>query len=184
MPHVIQENTMYYMAENKRALKTVRLSFREEAKINEYLKKNPIFNGFSALARAAVLAFIEQEQLTLKRPNPSGSDSTSSHLNPIEGHIIQQRPYFLPEQNVTEDNVRHILKNGSEIEQISIMSRLLSEASWKDVWTYTTPQAMTALFSKLWFWPDSKREIWHAVLEEWKETGELVCPKELAELSP
>lgn len=155
------------MIKNKTSLKTVRLSPEEALKIDHYIKKNPIFNGFSALARTAVLAFIESESLAIG-PSPKSA-----------GDIPERRPYFLADQNMSEGQIRHILKNGSEIEQISIASRLISEAQWNDIWNYTTPEDLIRLFPKLWFWPDSRRIVWQRILEEWKETGELICPKEL-----
>ncbi len=50
-----------------------------------------------------------------------------------------RRPYFIWDYDLTEDDVRAILRGDNEYEKIQMMVRILESAHWEDVWSYLAP---------------------------------------------
>lgn len=76
------------------------------------------------------------------------------------------RPYFLWDYDLTDKDVRRILRGPNETEKIWIMSRILESASFKDVWTYTNLNEVTSLFPKLKL-KKPIRDAWQNALYVW-----------------
>lgn len=56
-------------------VRAVRLSPAEEKQVQEFLKRNPIFD-FSTLARTALMRFVKQPNMEIKSVNPRKQKST------------------------------------------------------------------------------------------------------------
>ncbi len=61
----------------------------------------------------------------------------------------KQRPYFLWDYDLTDDQVRQILSGPNQTEKIWIMSRILESARFEDVWNYVSLKEVKEMFSKL-----------------------------------
>lgn len=69
-----------------------------------------------------------------------------------------KRPYFLWDYDLTEDDVRRILHGKNEVEKIWMMSRILSSATYNDVWKYLRLKEVVEWFPKL----RMRKEMFHA----------------------
>ena len=59
------------------------------------------------------------------------------------------RPYFLWDYDLSEDDVRRILAGDNETEKIWMMSRILTSARLDDIWRFTTASHGAVMFPKL-----------------------------------
>lgn len=75
-------------------------------------------------------------------------------------------PYFLWDYDLTEDKVRKILKKGDESSRRWLVARILSHASFEDVFKYLTLKEILAIFARL----RMKKEIkkyWERAFSAW-----------------
>lgn len=77
-----------------------------------------------------------------------------------------KRPYFLWDYDLTEEDVRRILREGTEVDKIWMTSRILTSARFEDVWKYITLPQVVSLFPKLRM-RSSVKEAWHRALTVW-----------------
>ena len=49
-----------------------------------------------------------------------------------------KRPYFIWDYDLTEEDVRAILRGDNEYEKLWITVRILERCSWQDIWDYLT----------------------------------------------
>lgn len=80
---------------------------------------------------------------------------------------IGTRPYFLWDYDLTEDDVRRILKGDNETEKIWMMSRIVGHAAYDDVWKYITYTELKEWFPKLQLRPQLRR-VWEYALSVWE----------------
>lgn len=78
----------------------------------------------------------------------------------------KKRPYFLWDYDLTEADVRRILKTGTETDKIWLMSRILTSAHFNDVWKYMKLRDVIAWFPKLRMRPQIKKA-WENALTVW-----------------
>lgn len=52
--------------------------------------------------------------------------------------MIKNRPYFLWDYDLSEDDVQSILHGQNQTDKIWLLSRILESAKYEDVWKYTT----------------------------------------------
>ena len=76
------------------------------------------------------------------------------------------RPYFLWDYDLTADQVRQILNGSNEIERRWMLARVLSSASYKDVWTYTNLKQIITEFPYLKMRPQVKLA-WKKAINAW-----------------
>ena len=80
-------------------------------------------------------------------------------------------PYFLWDDPMTVREVKVRLASASHPERVQLLGRILREARDSDVWRFTTPQEVVAL------WPDlgrhlgRERPFWNWLLGEWRKAG-------------
>lgn len=84
---------------------------------------------------------------------------------------VQQsnRPYFLWDYDLTDEQVRQILRGENETEKIWLMSRILESAKYEDIWKYVTLRQVRLMFPKLKLKP-VVRQVWEYALRVWSET--------------
>lgn len=63
--------------------------------------------------------------------------------------MSSKRPYFLWDYDLTEADVRRILRGANETEKLWMMGRILESATYEDVWKYTDLEEVKNLFPKL-----------------------------------
>ncbi len=92
----------------------------------------------------------------------------------------RQRPYFIWDYDVTEDEVHAILKGDNEDQKAWLIGRILEAARWEDIWKYVTVDEVRRYFDRLRMRP-FQREIWEYVLEVWSRRD---SPGKLGEPAP
>ena len=75
--------------------------------------------------------------------------------------------YFFWDYDLTEEDVREILRGENETEKIWVMSRILQSARWNDIWKFLTLQDVRENFSKIQWRTPYLRELWAHALEVW-----------------
>ncbi len=80
-----------------------------------------------------------------------------------------RRPYFIWDYDLTEDDVRAILRGDNEYEKLWVMVRILESARWSDIWSYLT------LAQVRHYWPQlyrrmrrEVRDVWAWAMEVWE----------------
>lgn len=89
-----------------------------------------------------------------------------------ESRKTAQRPYFIWDYDLTEEDVRAILRGENEYEKIQMMVRILESARWEDIWQYLT------LGEIRWHWSQISRGLrpeiraaWVWALEVWQRAA-------------
>ncbi len=77
-----------------------------------------------------------------------------------------KRPYFLWDYDLTEADVRRILRGQNETEKLWMMGRVLESATYDDVWKYLTIDEVRGLFPKLKL-KKPIRDAWQRALYAW-----------------
>jgi hypothetical protein len=138
---------------NKSALRTVRFIPTEAKKIDVYLKKNPVFDSFSSLARAATLNFISQR--------------VQIQFNPIQKDCAK-RPSFLWDHDLSEEEIWALLRQkGMSNEKSWLIARILTEATFNEVFEYLTVDDIDKALPFLRM-PQKTMERWHYAIQRWK----------------
>ena len=73
----------------------------------------------------------------------------------------RQRPYFIWDYDLTEEDVREILRGDNEHEKVGMMVRILESARWEDIWRYLTLAEVRR------YWPEISRRMRREVREAW-----------------
>ena len=60
-----------------------------------------------------------------------------------------KRPYFLWDYNLSEPEVRKILKEGDEFSRRWLAARILESAKYEDVWKYLSLEEILKIFPSL-----------------------------------
>ncbi len=77
-----------------------------------------------------------------------------------------QYPYFFWDYDITEKEVREILRGDDEPRKLWVMSRILERARFDDVWRYVSPGDVQQHFEQLQLRPQV-REVWARAIEVW-----------------
>lgn len=80
----------------------------------------------------------------------------------------RQRPYFIWDYDLTEDDLRAILRGDDATQKAWVMARLLESARYEDVWRYITLAELRTIFPQLQLKP-RVREAWALALNVWAE---------------
>ena len=142
------------MAKNQ--LRTVRFAPQEGGLVDTYLKQNPIFESFSALARVATLSFIGEEAFV--------------HLQRIPLKPSARRPRFLWDYELTESGVREVLAQpGLSAQKRWLIERILRECRFEEVCSYLSLEMIKKALPQLRLLPKVRRR-WEYALARWSTT--------------
>jgi hypothetical protein len=103
----------------------------------------------SALAKGAWPAILVSMQGTTKSREPSQRARQLS---------------FFPDQTVTEEEARKLLRQGSPAERAWVVSHLLRYAQWDDIWLYVSREEVREMFPTLDL-PQNLRQAWARMLK-------------------
>lgn len=78
-----------------------------------------------------------------------------------------QYPYFLWDYQLTEYDVRRILRGENQTDKVWLLSRILESATFEDVWKYTTLSEVRETFPQLKLKPPIRRA-WEHALSVWQ----------------
>lgn len=76
----------------------------------------------------------------------------------------EQTLYFFPDEDVTEEELRKVLAQGSETERAWAVSHLLRYAQWEDIWAYVSRDEVRSIFPALDL-PENLRAAWARMLK-------------------
>lgn len=76
------------------------------------------------------------------------------------------KPYFLWDYDWSEKKVRKILKTGDEYQKKWLIARIISSASFKDVFDYLTLKEILQIWPKLKMRPEIKNA-WEKAFKVW-----------------
>ncbi|MEK7127229.1 MAG: hypothetical protein AAB838_00700 [Patescibacteria group bacterium] len=77
-----------------------------------------------------------------------------------------KRPYFLWDYDLTETDVRRILRGQNETEKLWMMGRILASANFKDIWKYLSLKEIMLNLPKLRLRPEIKNA-WNNAVYVW-----------------
>jgi len=81
----------------------------------------------------------------------------------------KQRPYFIWDYDLTEEDVRAILRGDNEYEKLWVMVRILESARWLDIWQYLTLAQVRHYWPKLYHRMRREvRDVWAWAIEVWE----------------
>jgi hypothetical protein len=78
-----------------------------------------------------------------------------------------ERPYFVWDYDISEEQVRQILRSGNSTEKAWVISRILEHAKWEDIWRYLTMDDIRQNLERLRFRRPQDRELWAYALDRW-----------------
>jgi hypothetical protein len=80
-------------------------------------------------------------------------------------------PYFMWDEPITVTELRRRLASGPRPERTRLLAKVLREARDPDVWRFTSPAEIQAVWSQLAPHLGRRRAFWQFVLTRWKELG-------------
>jgi hypothetical protein len=81
--------------------------------------------------------------------------------------MTKNRPYFLWDYDLSEDDVRRILREGSHVDKNWMLSRILESAKYEDVWKYTSLSEVREMIPILKI-KKPIRQAWERALNVWQ----------------
>ena len=81
----------------------------------------------------------------------------------------RQRLYFFWDYDITEEDLRAILRGDNEYEKAWAMTRLLEAARCEDIWRFISIDDLRANFDRLRFRFAGDREMWAYALKRWTQ---------------
>lgn len=75
-------------------------------------------------------------------------------------------PYFIWDYDLTEADIRAILRGNDEAQKAWLIARLLESARYEDIWQYISLVELTAIFPKLQLKPQIRR-VWEYAFKVW-----------------
>ena len=74
------------------------------------------------------------------------------------------RPYFFWDYDITEEEIRDILRGDNQVEKAWVITRILEYARWEDIWRYLTVDDVRESFEQLGLKP-YLRDLWAYAIE-------------------
>lgn len=75
-------------------------------------------------------------------------------------------PYFLWDYDLSENQIRKILRGENEVEKSWLVARIITHAKFEDIWKYLTIEDIVKAFPKLRLPLKNKRD-WQRSLNVW-----------------
>ncbi len=86
-------------------------------------------------------------------------------MSPVTGS--GHRPDFFWDYEMSEEQVRDLVRNGSPAEKAWVIGRILEHAKWDDIWRYLTVADIRASLPRIRFRRPQDRDLWEYALERW-----------------
>ena len=83
----------------------------------------------------------------------------------------RDRPYFLWDYDMSEEEVRDLVRNGSPAEKAWVIGRILEHANWADIWRYVTVADIRESLPHIRFRRREDGELWAYAVERWTRDG-------------
>jgi hypothetical protein len=79
-----------------------------------------------------------------------------------------QTPYFIWDYDLTDADLRAILRGDDELQKTWLVARLLESARFEDIWQYISLAELCDIFPKLQLKPQV-RAVWEYALSVWSD---------------
>lgn len=79
--------------------------------------------------------------------------------------------YFFWDYDLTEEDVREILRGSNETRKIWVMSRILNYALWDDIWKYLKLKDVQTNYDRIAWRTPYFRDLWKYALEVWSNVN-------------
>lgn len=79
---------------------------------------------------------------------------------------IMKRPYFIWDYDLSENQVRAILRGDNETEKLWLIGRIMTHAKFQDIFEYISIKEIVNLFPKLRL-PQKIKQHWEYALNIW-----------------
>ncbi len=84
----------------------------------------------------------------------------------------KSRPYFIWDYDLSEDDVRAILRGDNEYEKVQMMVRILERCSWDDIWKYLTLSEVLRYWNQIhWRIRRELRPAWELAIKVWSNAN-------------
>jgi hypothetical protein len=103
------------------------------------------------------------EQKAHERPDDAMPESLVGDAAPLP----RDRLYFFWDYDLSERDVRRIVREGNLAEKAWVISRILEYAKWDDIWRWLSLADIRRNFERLSFRRAQDRELWAYALERW-----------------
>lgn len=80
---------------------------------------------------------------------------------------VRNKVYFFWDYDLTDEDVRSILRGANETEKIWVMSRILQAAHWNDICKYLNLKDIRENFERIQWRTPYLKELWSHALEVW-----------------
>jgi hypothetical protein len=81
------------------------------------------------------------------------------------------RPYFLWDEDVTNDELRTVLRDAGHADRPRLLGKMLREARDVDVWAYVTPEEVALALPALGRRLGRRAGFWTFLIEGWRSDG-------------
>jgi hypothetical protein len=95
------------------------------------------------------------------------ADPLPDSLAKQPGALPRHRLYFFWDYDLSEQDIRRIVRQGDPAEKAWVISRILEYAKWDDIWRYLTVGEIRRNFERLAFRRAQDRELWAYALDRW-----------------
>ena len=79
----------------------------------------------------------------------------------------KQRPYFIWNADLSEEDVRRVLSEGSAYSRTQLMGTILQYARFNDIWSYLSPRDVQKWFWQIPWRTAELRDYWKWALTLW-----------------
>lgn len=88
---------------------------------------------------------------------------------PTDTSTAHERPYFIWNADLTEQDVRDILTGDDDYAREQMIGHIVRNARFEDIWKYVTIQDVLDNWRVVrgFLWPPSLREVWAWALQVW-----------------
>jgi hypothetical protein len=109
----------------------------------------------------------------LTTPTGGATIVAMSGRRPIGTDLLSDdaRPYFVWDEDLTNRQIRELLRTASEPERLRLVAKILREARDDHVWAYTTPAEVARLLPRLLPMLGRRRSFWTYLVEGWRADG-------------
>ena len=83
----------------------------------------------------------------------------------------RHRPYFFWDYDLSEEQVRDLVHNGSPTEKAWVIGRILEHAKWSDIWRYLTVADIRDSLPHIRFRRPEDRDLWAYAVDRWTRHG-------------
>jgi len=82
-------------------------------------------------------------------------------------------PYFCWDRNMTEQEIKNLLKSLQGPERDKLVAWILREAAFKDVWSYLTPKEVFNILPRIQHLLGRWKDFWNYITGTWHELGKI-----------